>query len=278
MLVAALVACLCVVGFLARPAEAEPVIPNFWDAGERLPNPSLAAVPRLRFLTTTDFPPFNYLDRAGRLAGFHVDLARAICAELDLLDRCQIQGLPWEELEEALARGEGEAILAGIAATAETRDRLAFSRVYLRLPARFIVRRDDQASEPMHRAVAGQRVGVLAGSAHERMLRDLFPGARPVVYTRPQWLFDDLKAGNIYAAFGDGMRYGFWLAGPDSENCCRYAGGPYLAPEYLGVGLSVAMRSDDRDLVEAIDFALREIGTGGRFAELYLRHFPVSFF
>jgi len=61
-------------------------------------------MPRMRFLTTTDFPPFNFIDRKKRLTGFHVDLARAICEELEVLNRCQIQGLPWEELQDTLKR------------------------------------------------------------------------------------------------------------------------------------------------------------------------------
>ncbi|TIT46268.1 MAG: transporter substrate-binding domain-containing protein, partial [Mesorhizobium sp.] len=81
--------------WLASARAAEPQVPVLWDAKERLPKPDLSALPRLRFLTTTDFPPFNFLDGAGRLSGFHVDLARAICAELGIAEKCQIQALPW---------------------------------------------------------------------------------------------------------------------------------------------------------------------------------------
>ena len=103
----------------ALPAfAAEPAIPLFWDTKERLTKPDLSELQRLRFLTTIDFPPFSFLDRGGRLSGFHVDLARAICAELDLGDRCQIQALPWDELGPALEAKDGEAIIAGIAVTA----------------------------------------------------------------------------------------------------------------------------------------------------------------
>ncbi|MBL8583413.1 MAG: amino acid ABC transporter, partial [Rhizobiaceae bacterium] len=38
-------------------AAAEPQAPNLWDSKERLPNPDLSNRARLRFLTTTDFPP-----------------------------------------------------------------------------------------------------------------------------------------------------------------------------------------------------------------------------
>ena len=94
---------------MAGPAHsAEPQIPNFWDLKERIVRPSLDGLQRLRFLTTLDFPPFSYLDASGRLTGFHVDLARRVCAELDLGAACQIQALPFAELEETLARGDGE--------------------------------------------------------------------------------------------------------------------------------------------------------------------------
>jgi polar amino acid transport system substrate-binding protein len=270
----ALLALAAVAGSL--PAHAAP--PIFWDAAERLPKPDLAALPRLRFLTTTDFPPFNYLDGDGRLSGFHVDLARAICAELGIADKCQIQALPWGELEAALAGGDGEAILAGIAVTGETRTKYAFSRPYLQFPARFVMRKTRAVSEPVVAKLAGKRVGVIAGSAHERMLRDHFGGVQPVTYSRPEWLFADLKSEKIAAAFGDGMRLAFWLAGSDAGGCCRFAGGPYLAPDYFGTGLAIATRPDDAALARAFDYALQQIAVNGRFAELYLRYFPVSFF
>ena len=68
---------------IAAPCRAaDPAIPNFWDARERLAKPDISELQRVRFLTTVDFPPFNFLDTSGRLSGFHVDLARAICRKL----------------------------------------------------------------------------------------------------------------------------------------------------------------------------------------------------
>src|SRR3546814_16148214 len=64
-----------------------------FDARERLPRPDLSNIVRLRILTTSDFPPFNFADQTGRLTGFHIDLAREICAELQIEAKCQIQAL-----------------------------------------------------------------------------------------------------------------------------------------------------------------------------------------
>ncbi|RWM71498.1 MAG: transporter substrate-binding domain-containing protein [Mesorhizobium sp.] len=264
--------------WLTAAHAAEPQVPVLWDAKERLPKPDLSALPRLRFLTTTDFPPFNFLDGAGRLSGFHVDLARAICAELGIAEKCQIQALPWAELEGALQKGEGEAIIAGIAATPESRSKYAFSRSYLQFPARFIMPKAKALTEPIFDRLRGKRVGVVAGSAHERMLRDYFSTVQVVPFDRPEELYDDLKAGKVDAAFGDGMRFAFWLGGSDAAACCRFAGGPYLAPEYLGSGMAIATRANDPALAAAFNYALQEISVKGIFAEFYLRYFPVSFF
>ncbi|WP_171883372.1 MULTISPECIES: transporter substrate-binding domain-containing protein [Mesorhizobium] len=257
---------------------AEPQVPVLWDAKERLPKPDLSALPRLRFLTTTDFPPFNFLDGSGKLSGFHIDLARAICAELGIIDKCQIQALPWAELEGALEKGEGEAIIAGIAATPQARQTYAFSRSYLQFPSRFIMPKGKALTEPVFDKLHGKRVGVIAGSAHERMLRDYFNTVQVVSFDGPEALYADLKAGKIDAAFGDGMRFAFWLGGSHAAGCCRFAGGPYLAPEYLGTGMAIATRADNPALAAAIDYALQEISMKGTFAEFYLRYFPVSFF
>ncbi len=257
---------------------ADPEIPNFWDTKERLPKPDLSDLHHLRFLTTVDFPPFNFLDSGGQLTGFNVDLARAICFELQILDKCQIQALPFGELGAALQNKQGDAIIAGLAITPETRKKYAFSRPYLQFPARFIMPKAAALSEPMYPKISGLRIGVIAGSAHERMLRAYFPAAKAVTFSRLDWLYDDLKERKIDGAFGDGMRFSFWLAGTDSAGCCRFAGGPYLAPEYLGQGMAIATDKADIALASAVDYALKEITVKGKFAELYLRYFPVSFY
>lgn len=271
-----LLAVACVLTMTATAPATD--IPLIWDTKERLPRPDLSQLPRLRFLTTTDFPPFNFFDASGKLTGFHIDLARAICAELNIAERCQIQALPWNELEQALKNGEGEAILAGISITAQSRATYAFSRPYLLLPARFVMPRSAKAAEPIYDRVQGERIGVLAGSTHERFLRDNFGDVKPITYAKPEWMQEDVRAGKLAGIFGDGMRLSFWLGSADSAGCCAFAGGPYLAPDYLGEGLAIAVKPTDKTLVQAFDHALQQMAIEGTFAELYLRYFPIGFF
>jgi polar amino acid transport system substrate-binding protein len=277
MMRAAILALFLAVATIQATAQG-PQIPSFWDARERIERPQVGDLPRLRFLTTVDFPPFNSLDANNQLIGFHVDLARDICRQLSLDAVCQIQALPWDELVPALENCDGEAIIAGLAPTAELRDRFAFTRPYLKFPARFVAARSTSLPEPIHRSIAGKRVGVVAGSAHEALLKAQFPDAEAIPFSRPDWMLRDLKAGRVEAAFSDGMRIANWLAGDEPEDCCAFVGGPYLAPDDLGQGLTIAVTDENSDLATAFDSALREIDASGRFAELYLRYFPVSFF
>ena len=70
---------LCLLFFMVIAGWAGSVqaqaLPNYVDPSARDIAPDLAAVPSIRFLTTADFPPFNFRDKTGALVGFNVDLA-----------------------------------------------------------------------------------------------------------------------------------------------------------------------------------------------------------
>src|SRR6187402_469216 len=133
--VVALLFVLC--GVAAANAQA---VPYHADPSARDLVPNLAAVPNIRFLTTADFPPFNYRDKTGELIGFNVDLARAVCADLAIA--CTIQAWPWEQAGKALEDGQGDALIAGVAMTAETGALYDFTNIYLMLPGRFVMLKD----------------------------------------------------------------------------------------------------------------------------------------
>ena len=271
------ITCALVVFFAAALPFAsadEMLVPNYTDPRERIPAPDLTAYGRIRFVTTVDFPPFSFLDQTGHLAGFHVDLARAICDELDVLPRCQIQALPWAELETVLTNGQAEALISGLAITAESRGKFRFTRPYLALPARFTMKKEQAIQAEGAGALAGKRVGVLDGTAHEAMVRDWFSDIKPVTFSRPEWMFKALKSGNVDAVFGDGLQLSFWLSSQSAEDCCRFLDGPYFSQAHLGEGLAIAVRPRNAPLSQAFDHALSALNRNGRFTELYLRWFP----
>ena len=260
-------------------AEMETVsTPNFFDQRQRMTKPQLDGRQRIRFLTTTDYPPFNFLDPRGRLAGFHVDLVRAICEELDVLSRCQIEAMAFKDLVPAMKRGDGDAIVVGLAMTPTTRQGLAFTEPYFRYPARFVTRKDRQLREPVAEATAGKSIGVEEGSAHAAMLGAFFPSAAPHPFATRRDALEALKNGEIDAFFGDGVGLSFWLESDSAADCCVFSGGPYLSDRFLGEGLAIAVAPNDRALARSIDYAIGRIVEKKRFSELLLRYFPISAF
>lgn len=262
-----------------RAAEpAGTVFPLLFDARERLAKPDLSEVPRIRFLTTLDFPPFNFADQTGRPAGFQVDLAREICAELEIAAKCQIQAMPFEELRPALDKGEGEAIIAGIAVTPDLRDAYLFSRPFMTLPARFLRNVKLKLDPPASRALAGKAVGVIRGSAHEAMLKAYFPALKPVLFADRASLFQALRESKVDTIFGDGVQLVFWAASEEAAQCCTAFDGPFVSEQFLGEGLSIMMKPDDDIIQQAMDHALLTLSRNGRLKEIYLRYFPYGLY
>jgi len=247
---------------------------GLWDPHRRPEKPDLRAIRQIRFLTEDDFPPFDFQGSSGTLEGFNVDVARAICRELEVT--CTIQERRWDTIVAALEAGQADVIAASLAPTAEARARLQFSMPYYVRPARFVARRQAAPISPSPTALAGRRVGVVAGTAHEAYAKAYFGAAKLMPFPSDDALRTALQQGNIDMAFGDGIALSLWLNGSSSAGCCAFAGGPYLDSHFFGDGIGMAMRRDDVALRQAIDFALFRIWEQGSYADLVRRWFPVD--
>ena len=122
-------------GFTVNAQESSVKVPKFVNPNTAASSVKTTTVRSIRFLTTSDFPPFNFVDPSGNLDGFNIGLAREICLEIKA--RCTMQALPWGDLQKALKRGQGDVIVAGLALTDRTIRELAFTKTYMRFPARF---------------------------------------------------------------------------------------------------------------------------------------------
>lgn len=249
-------------------------VPGFWDPKRRQDRPELPATMVIRFLTETDYPPFNYTGSDGNPAGFNVDLARLICEELRVA--CTVQMRRFDLLLDALAENRGDAVIASIAATAEMRRRVDFTDPYYRSPARFAARRDSAIREVLPERLEGTRVAVVAGTAHEAYLKAFFTGAERRPYPTAEEARQALRAGGVDLLFGDGTQLAFWLNGSASAGCCAFRGKPFTESRYFGEGIGIAVRRGNDTLRQALNWALFRTWEKGGFTDLWLRYFPVS--
>jgi polar amino acid transport system substrate-binding protein len=260
------------------PAQGEGassvMVPGFWDPRRRPERPDLSRISVIRFLTEIDYPPFNYAGADGNPAGFNVDLARLICDEIKT--NCTVQMRRFDTLLDSLAANRGDAVIASIAATPETRARADFSDPYYRTPARFVARHDSAIEDPLPEKLEGRKVAVIGGTAHEAYLRALFTEVEVRPYPSADVARLALRRGDVDLLFGDAISLAFWLNGTDSENCCTFRGGPYLDSRYFGEGIGIAVRKGNDTMRLALNWALFRVWEQGRFTDLWLRYFPIS--
>ncbi len=255
--------------------KADPLaVPGFWDPRRRPERPDLSRISIIRFLTETDYPPFNYAGPDGTPAGFNVDLARLICEEIKVA--CTIQMRRFDTLLDALNRNEGDAVIASLAETPEMRLKVDFSDPYYRTPARFVSRKDAAFDAIRPEALEGKKVGVVANTAHEAFLKALFTEAELKPYPTAEAARVALKKGEVDLLFGDGISLAFWLNGTDSGNCCVFRGGPYLESRFFGEGVGIAVRRGNDLYRQAFNWAMFRLWEKGRFTDLWLRYFPIS--
>lgn len=251
-------------------------VPDFWDPKHRTEKPDTSRMGVVRFLTEDDYPPFNFKGPNGQVAGFNVDLARALCAELSLV--CTIQVRRFNTLLDALDKNQGDALIASIAITPQNRERADFTDRYYRTPARFVARKEILFDQITPEAIASRKVAVVAGSAHEAYLRDFFPETVIKSYPNVETAFAALKRAETELFFGDGITIAVWLNGSGSNNCCIFRGGPFTESHYFGEGIGIAVKRGNETLRRALNYGLFRLWEKGTYTDLYLRYFPISFY
>jgi len=249
-------------------------VPNFWDLRRRPERPDMSKVTAIRFLTETDFPPFNYAGPDDRPEGFNVDLARLICEEIKI--SCTIQMRRFDTLVPSLNENRGDAAIASMAPTAQLRQRVDFTDPYYRVPARFAARRDSPIQDIVPERMEGRKVAVAAGSAHEAYLRALFPEADIQPFATIGEARAAMRSGAADLVFGDGLLMAAWLNSAESGDCCAFRGGPFLDSKHFGEGIGIAVRKGNEPLRLALNWALFRLWENGRFADLWLRYFPIN--
>lgn len=255
----------------AQGAPSAAAVPDgVSDPDAQAPDGQRRAV--LRFITEGEFPPFNYTDAEGALTGFNVDLARAICLEVNAA--CDIKVRSWDEQFGALAAGEADAAISAQRITWAGVAKVAFSEPYFHTPGHFAGKRDGDAAEVTPETLEGKSIAVARGTAHEAYIKTFFHESAIKTFDSIDLAREALAEGKVQYVFDDAIGLSLWINGTNSRQCCELKGGPFLEPKYFGDGIAIAMPKSDRQLKVLIDSALVKVRESGRFDELIQRYFP----
>jgi len=228
----------------------------------------------IRIAYREDAPPFSYKDKLGEPAGFMVDLCRAVAkklAEQLNLPSLNAAYVPVTAADrfEAISQQKADILCEPTSVTLSRRAQVDFSIPTFLDGAGLIVR----AGGPKNlRDLAGQKIGVLAGTTTEEALRNTLKEAQingdvVTAKTHGEGLAM-LDEGKISAYFGDRSILLFVIKDSKAPEKLR------LADDYLSVEpYALALPRGDSDFRLAIDRALSHIYRSGEIAAVFQRTF-----
>ncbi len=241
-----------------------------------LADPAQAEGQKVRIATEGAYAPFNYVMPDGELAGFDVDIAKAICAK-EQLD-CTIVAQDWDGIIPGLLAHKFDAIAASMSITEERKKRVDFSEKYYQTPARFVARK-GAVIEFTKEGLKGKVIGVQRATIHANYLNDNFQGVADIrLYDTQENADLDLVAGRLDAVLADStvLAKGF-LDRPEGAEFA-FIGPELKDPKWFGEGVGIAVRKGDDKLREILNRGIEAIRADGTYESINQKYFPFSIY
>jgi len=135
----------------------------------------------LHDVLVNDYPPFGFIDDNNQLAGFDVDVAKAVAQRLGV--KLELVTPGWEAIVGGKWQGRWDLCICSMTPNTERAKVLNFPVPYYSSPAVLVVNKDEKQ---IHGAadLNNKKVGVGIGSSYENYLNKtlVIPGAKPISF------------------------------------------------------------------------------------------------
>ncbi len=220
------------------------------------------------------YPPFSYVEPSGELAGFDIDIAKALGAAMGA--EVTLVAQDWDGIIPALLAKKYDAIIASMSITEERKKKVAFSNKYYQTPAKFIGKKGSMPTFSKE-AIKGKQVGVQRATIHDRYLTDNYGSDVEIKrYGTQDEAYLDLTAGRVDMLLADSVALsdGF-LKKPEGADY-EFIGPDLSDPKWFGDGAGIAIRKEDTDLVEKFNMAIEKIRSDGTYKAIQDKYFDFN--
>lgn len=239
--------------------------------------PAAAQEPlKLRIATEGAYPPFNAIDANGQLFGFDVDIANALCAEMKA--DCQLVAQDWDGIIPGLIAGKYDVIIASMFITEERKAKVAFTKPYYKAAMTYVIPKGGDASVLDKPDLGGKVIGVQAGTTQAAYVEAANAPAEIKQYPTQDEVNLDLANGRLDLQFGDLVPMLEWTEKTKDGACCELAGKPVTDPKYVGDGVGMAIRKEDKALAEKLNAALDAIVANGVYKSINDKYFSLDIY
>jgi arginine/ornithine transport system substrate-binding protein len=219
----------------------------------------------LRIAFDVPYEPFEYKDENGELIGFEVELAEAMCEEMNA--NCEFVIQAWDGMIPGLLARKFDLIMSSMSITPERAERVLFSEPYYNTPGGWFAREGFDTDVTDMDAMEGKVVGVQRGTTMDTYVTENMGGVVTIKrYTTADDMVLDLEGERLDVVFVD---Y------PVGEQTILSKEGfvEVGEPVKLGEGVGVAMRKRDKDLAEEVNAALQTLKDNGTYDAIMNEYF-----
>lgn len=210
----------------ASPAKA--------DVASRLPALPAAVRSRGRWKigVKCDFPPFGYINRQNKIAGYDVDVARRF-AELAFGKRTRISltCVTTPSRIPALQRGDVDIIISTLTWTSAREEIIDYSSPYYNATGRLLVPNNSNITRLID--LRGKRIATTRGSIYDRYVGNCFSTASKVLTDSPVAALENLRSGRADTFMFDDT---FLLGVAANDSNLKMTTHKFLAVPY-GIGI-----------------------------------------
>lgn len=220
------------------------------------------------------YPPFSYMTPEGELAGFDIDIAKALGAAMG--SEVVLVAQDWDGIIPALLAKKYDAIIASMSITEERKKKVGFTNKYYNTPAKFVCKKGAM-TEFSRDSIKGKKVGVQRATIHDNYLTDNYGKDVEVVrYGTQDEAYLDLVAGRVDLLLADSVALsdGF-LKKPEGQDF-QFIGPDLSDPKWFGNGAGIAIRKEDKDLAEMFNKAIDKIRADGTYKKIQDKYFDFN--
>ena len=237
--------------------------------------PAAAQAPgwaKLRVGVEGNYPPFSRLGVDGKLSGFDIDIALAVCEKMKA--ECTLVQQEWDGMIPALAARKFDMIVASMTITEERKKAVAFSVPYYDVPSRFVAR----AGAFKDHGVAdfkGRKIIVLRNSPRAKYVAERYKDSELLLVNKETDVYLELVAGRGDIAFGSSVVSSeAFLKKPEGKGFAQVGDTVRLDGGAGGVG--IAFRKNDTALRDKVNAALKAIRADGSYRRLASPYFDLD--
>lgn len=225
---------------------------------------------KLKIGTEGAYPPFNNLTADGKLEGFDVDIAKALCAEMKA--ECTFVTQDWDGIIPALQAGKYDAIIASMSITDERKKKVDFTDKYYNTPPAVAVPKDSKLTGPLPADLGDATIGVQGSTTHSNFAEAKYTDSTVRGYPTADEYKLDITSGRLDAVMDDVTVLQEWLDSEDGA-CCKLLGTVTPDPKIHGLGAGIAIRKGETELAAKFNAAIKAIRANGVYKSINDKYF-----